>query len=101
MTNYYTIGYNDRLFKGGKRLVMGFGKRLRSKREKSNVTIEEFAKTCGVSRSYITLIENSKRLPGKKVIPKIAKALAVKTAIVLNWYLEDIRKKLQKSLALE
>jgi transcriptional regulator with XRE-family HTH domain len=74
---------------------MPFGKRLYNERKKNNLSAEELAKRCGVSRSYITLIENSKRLPGKKLIPKIAKSLNLKTNIVINWYLEDIRLKLE------
>ena len=67
---------------------------LYTERKKQGLTVESLAKLCGVSRSYITLIENNKRMPGKKTIPLIAKALNLKTAVVLNWYLEDIRAKL-------
>jgi transcriptional regulator with XRE-family HTH domain len=74
---------------------MRFGERLLLERKKYNLSAEAFAKECGVSRSYITLIENGKRLPGRKVIPKIAKALHLKTNIIVNWYLEDLRRKLQ------
>jgi len=73
---------------------MTFGEHIREERKKNTLSTEAFAKLCGVSRSYITLIENNKRLPGKKNIPKIAEALQLKTYIVINWYLEDIRKKL-------
>ncbi|KKR26225.1 MAG: hypothetical protein UT58_C0018G0007 [Microgenomates group bacterium GW2011_GWC1_39_7b] len=52
------------------------------------------AKECGMSRSYITLIENGKRMPGRKLIPKIAKSLDLKTEVIVNWYLEDLREKL-------
>jgi transcriptional regulator with XRE-family HTH domain len=75
-----------------------FGERLRKEREKKGLTAEKFAKACGVSRSYITLIENGQRLPGKKNIAKIAVVLNIKTEIVLNWYLEDIAQKIQKDL---
>lgn len=73
-----------------------FGEQLRTERKKQNQTVEIIAQACGVSRSYITLMENGKRLPGKKVIPKIAIALHLKTVVVLNWYLEDIREKILK-----
>jgi transcriptional regulator with XRE-family HTH domain len=65
-------------------------------REKYKLSAQAFAESCGVSRSYITLIENNKRLPGKKIIPKIALSLHLKTNIIINWYLEDIREKLKK-----
>lgn len=74
---------------------MRFGERLRLERKKQKLSAQTLAKLCEISRSYITLIENGKRLPGKKVIPKIALALDVKTNIVINWYLEDLREKMQ------
>lgn len=74
---------------------MLFGERLYTERKKNNLSAEELSKACGVSRSYITLIENNKRLPSKKIIPKLAEVLHIKTNIVIDWYLEDIRGKLQ------
>lgn len=75
------------------------GGQLQRERKRRGLTAEMIAKSCGISRSYVTLIENGKRLPGKKNIPKIADALQVKTGTVLNWYLEDISQKIRKSLA--
>lgn len=77
---------------------MRFGERLRLERKKYKLSAQDLARLCGVSRSYITLIENGKRLPGRKVIPKIALALYIKTNIIINWYLEDISQKMQKNL---
>lgn len=74
---------------------MRFGDRLRIERKKRDLSAEGMANLCGVARSYITLIENGKRLPSKKVIPKIALALNLKTNIIINWYLEDLREKMQ------
>lgn len=73
-----------------------FGENLREERKKQGLTVQMVATACGTSRSYITLIENDKRMPGKKIIPKIAAALGVKTATVLNWYLEDVSRKIKK-----
>lgn len=75
-----------------------FGTNLRNNRKNLNMTAEKIAKICGTSRSYITLMENDKRLPGKKVLPKIATALNLKTVVVLNWYLQDVDQKMRKSL---
>jgi transcriptional regulator with XRE-family HTH domain len=75
-----------------------FGQHLREERKKLGLTALEIAEACGKSRSYITLIENGKRLPGKKIIPQIAMALHIKTVVVLNWYLEDISHNIQKDL---
>lgn len=71
-----------------------FGEQLRQERKKQGLTVEILAKQCGISRSYLTLIENGQRLPGKKILPKIALALGVKTVTVLNWYLEDVAHQL-------
>jgi len=73
---------------------MGFGNKVKLERKKNSLSAEALAVLCGVSRSYITLIENEKRLPGKKVIPKLALALKLKTEEVINWYLEALREKL-------
>jgi len=73
---------------------MLFGKRLRIEREKRELSAQSLAEIAGVSRSYITLIENGKRLPSRKVIHKMTLALKVKTNVIVNWYLEDLREKL-------
>jgi DNA-binding XRE family transcriptional regulator len=75
-----------------------FGEWLRNERKKRGLTVEVVAKDCEVSRSYITLIENGKRLPGKKVIPKIAEALDLEVVVVLNWYLEDVGRRIKEEL---
>jgi len=76
-----------------------FGKQLITERKKQGLTVKVIAKACGTSRSYITLIENDHRLPGKKLIPKIASVLNLKTIVVLNWYLENIREEIQNGIA--
>lgn len=73
-----------------------FGEQLRKERRKRGLTALAVAKACGISRSYITLIENGLRLPGRRNISKIAAALGVKTGIVLDWYLEDISQEVKK-----
>lgn len=74
-----------------------FGEQLRSERKKQGLTVQTIAIACEISRSFVTLIENGKRLPGKKILPKIAAALHLKTTVVLNWYLEDLRGKLKEN----
>ena len=75
-----------------------FGDKLRKERKNLNLTVETVANNCGVSRSYITLIENGRRAPGKKILAKIADALHIRVSVVLNWYLEDISQKIKKGL---
>jgi len=74
---------------------MLFGERLRTERKKHHLSAESLAELCGVSRSYITLIENGTRQPGKKILPKLADGLKIKNSTIINWYLEDIKAKLQ------
>ena len=75
-------------------LAMGFGKNIKFERKKNNLSTEELAALCGVSRSYITLIENGKRLPGKKVLLKLAVAFKLPPHDLVNWYLEALREKI-------
>jgi len=73
---------------------MLFAENLRSIREKLGLSAEELAKRVHVSRSYITLLENGKRQPGKNLLPKIARALRLEKSIVVGWYLADQKEKL-------
>lgn len=73
---------------------MRFGRNLRTERRKNDLSTQALSLICEVSRSYITLIENGKRLPGKKTLPKLALALNLETGVVINWYLEDLKEKL-------
>ena len=73
---------------------MGFGIKLRTERKKNNLSAEGLAALCGVSRSYITLIENGQRLPGKKILLKLAEALRLPPHDLVNWYLEALREKI-------
>lgn len=59
-----------------------FGDQLATARKQKNFTSESLAQSCGVSRSYITLIENGQ-------------ALGLETHIIVNWYLESLREKLK------
>jgi transcriptional regulator with XRE-family HTH domain len=77
---------------------MKFGEQLLAERKKQGISVQTLAKACGTSRSYLTLIENGKRLPGRKILPKIASALGMNITVVLNWYLEDIRQKIHKDI---
>ena len=79
---------------------MTFGEKLLEHRKLNGLSAEELAITCGVSRSYITLIETGRRMPAPKVLPRIAEAFKLKTHIVLNWYLEEKIQKVHQELAL-
>lgn len=63
---------------------MKFAENLRAKRENLGLTTEELANRVHVSRSYITLLENGKRSPGKTILPKIARALRLEKSVVVG-----------------
>ena len=73
---------------------MKFAENLRAKRESLGLTAEELANRVHVSRSYITLLENGKRLPGKTLLPKIARALKLEKSVIVEWYLAEQKEKL-------
>lgn len=75
-----------------------FGEQLVAARKKRSMSAKMLAEACGVSRSYITLIENDKRRPNPKLIPIIAEKLHLKTNVVLNWYLESMKTDLQRKM---
>lgn len=71
---------------------MAFAEEFSLQRKKLNISQEDVGKSIGVSRTYISLIESGKRLPGKKHLLKIAVTLKVKKHVVINWYLQELRK---------
>jgi len=68
---------------------------LRIERKRNEMSAQNLADVCGVTRAYISLIEGGFRLPGRSLIPIMAEALNLKVNIILNWYLEDVREKQQ------
>ena len=73
---------------------MIFAENIRAKRESLGLTAEELANRVHVSRSYITLLENGKRQPGKNLLPKIARALKLEKNVIVEWYLAEQKEKL-------
>jgi len=54
------------------------GNNLKRERMKKGLSQEELSSKCGFYRTYINLIETSKRIPSSYAIYKIAKALKIK-----------------------
>ena len=73
---------------------MFFAEHLRAIRKKLGLSAEELANRVHVSRSYITLLENGKRIPGKTLLPKIARALKLEKNVIVEWYLAEQKEKL-------
>jgi transcriptional regulator with XRE-family HTH domain len=80
---------------------MRLSERIYAERKKLGMSADELAKACEVSRSYITLIENGRRLPGAKLLPRIAGAFSIRPSLILDWYLEDLRDRMQRDLKIE
>jgi len=78
--------YND--------VPMTFAEEFSLQRKKLNLSQEDVGKSIGVSRTYITLIEKGRRLPGKKHLLEIAQTLKVKKTVVVNWFLQELHRQL-------
>lgn len=77
---------------------MKFGARFANERKKKGLSVIQTAVACGISRSYVVLIENSKRQPGVKILPKIARAFNLSKEQIIKWYLEDVKERLEEKL---
>lgn len=77
---------------------MKFAERFATERKNKKMSVEDAAAACKISRSYVVLIESGKRRPGTKIIPKIAEAFGLPVNVILNWYLEDMRGRLEEKL---
>lgn len=57
-----------------------FGKRLRALREERSWSQEEFADRAGLHRTYVSAVERGVRNPTLSVLERLAKALGVSMA---------------------
>lgn len=71
---------------------MTFAENIIFRRKELGLSAEKLSKLIGISRSYVTLIENGKRLPGKNLLVSISKALNLSRETVIGWYMSDIEK---------
>lgn len=63
---------------------MNIGSRIKKMRKQQNRTLQEIADICGFTRSLLSKIENSKTIPPIATLSRIAKALGVKVATLLD-----------------
>ena len=61
-----------------------FGKRLRALREARGWSQEEFADRAGLHRTYVSAVERGVRNPTLSVLERLAKALGIKLAELLE-----------------
>lgn len=54
---------------------MNFGEKFKHVRTLRGLSLDELANKCGLSKTYLSEIENSKKRPAMKSLEKIAKAL--------------------------
>lgn len=68
---------------------MTIGPKIKTIRVGLGLTVEFLSTEIGVSRSYLTLIENRKRRLPKRLVGKLAKAFRLPKETVYDWYLEQ------------
>ncbi|HET8607499.1 MAG TPA: helix-turn-helix transcriptional regulator [Gaiellaceae bacterium] len=61
-----------------------FGVVLREKREAAGISQEQLADRAGLHRTYVSLIERGKRTASIEVVRKVAKALNVSMASLID-----------------
>ena len=76
------------------------GKNIRAIRKQKNITLQELADRTGFTKSYVSKIERSKKVPPYPTVNKIAMALEVEVAHLLSENLSvfsDIRLSFTKN----
>lgn len=68
---------------------MIIGSKIKNVRIGLGLSVGFLSAEIGVSRSYLTLIENGKRRLPKRLVEKLAKAFKLPKETVYNWYLEQ------------
>lgn len=53
------------------------------------LTVADLSQKLGISRSYLTLVENAQRRLPQQLVGKLAKALHLTKSTVYDWYLEQ------------
>jgi|YelNats1bottle13_1022553.scaffolds.fasta_scaffold00817_4 putative transcriptional regulator len=70
---------------------------IKNIRKEKRISQTQLAKLTGISRPYLSEIENGKVNPSAKVILKIAKALGTEVEKMFNTYNQDVNHNVQKS----
>lgn len=77
-----------------------FGQWLRAKRQERGLSAYRLAIQSGLSRNYISLIENGKRLPADEVLQQLAEALDVRfETLKLATFADRVPEEEQRLLA--
>jgi len=68
---------------------MSIGSKIKNIRIGLGLTVKFLSQELGVSRSYLTLIENGERRLPKRLVGKLVKAFKLPKETVYDWYLEQ------------
>lgn len=63
---------------------MSLGERIKKRRLELNMSTNDLVKEVGITQSYVSEIENNKKVPTVEVLQKIAKALVVTSSDLLG-----------------
>ncbi|NLH95417.1 MAG: helix-turn-helix transcriptional regulator [Synergistaceae bacterium] len=74
---------------------MSLGLRLKTLRKSSGLTQQNLADKVGVSRIYIQALESNRRLPSMKLLQKLAQALGVELADIVETFGGDRQNRFQ------
>lgn len=74
------------------------GLRIKELREISSLTQEELAVNAGISRNYISSIENGRYSPSIETLEKIAKVLDVSVIQILDNHVESMENRVQEEI---
>jgi transcriptional regulator with XRE-family HTH domain len=74
---------------------MSLGLRLKTLRKSSGLTQQSLAEKVGVSRIYIQALESNRRLPSMKLLQKLALALGVDAADIVETFKGDRQNRFQ------
>lgn len=69
--------------------MLSIGLKIKNIRAGLGLTVGSLSQGLGVSRSYLTLIENGERRLPKGLVGKLAKAFKLPKETVYDWYLEQ------------
>ncbi len=75
------------------------GKNIKAIRKQKNITLQELARRSGLTKSYLSRIERSKKAPPYSTVNRIAMALEVEVAFLVSEkveYVSDIRLSITK-----
>lgn len=61
-----------------------FGNHLKKIRESKSISQESLSKRSGLSRTYISLVENGKKNPTLTTIFRLSKALGIKPSVLID-----------------